>query len=54
VFIYGSAEEARMCIPTVERFMNTQIIVKKGSKHCRFLGEYPEEYTEVLVRIMSG
>jgi esterase/lipase len=53
-FMYGTAEKASMCIPTVRKYTNTKLIIKEGYKHCQFISDFPKEYFEQLKRIMNG
>lgn len=52
-FMYGTAEKASMCIPTVRKFTNTRLIIKEGLNHCQFLSDFPKEYSEQLYEIMN-
>lgn len=47
-FIYGTAEKARVCIPTVKKFTNCRLIIKENCGHCEFLAKNPRQYVEML------
>jgi esterase/lipase len=53
-FMYGTAEKASMCIPTIKKYTNTKLIIKKGFKHCQFISDFPKEYSELLCKIIKG
>jgi hypothetical protein len=52
--MYGTAEKASMCIPTVRKYTNTKLIIKEGYNHCQFLSDSPKEYSEQLSKIING
>lgn len=47
-FIYGTAEKAKMCIPTVKAYKNCRLIVKDGYKHCEFLSKETAVYAKMI------
>lgn len=52
-FMYGTKEKARMCIPAVKKYTNTDLILKEGFSHCQFLSDNPKEYSELLCQIVK-
>lgn len=53
-FMYGTSEKASMCIPTVKKFTNTELIIKEGFGHCQFISDFPKEYSELLCKIVEN
>ncbi|MFD3156882.1 alpha/beta fold hydrolase [Haloimpatiens sp. FM7330] len=47
-FLYGTKEKARVCIPTVKKYKNCNLIIKEGYSHCEFLMKKPVEYVKML------
>ncbi len=53
-FLYGTAEKAAACIPALRNYQNARIILKEGYRHGQFLSESPNEYAELLRKIIHG
>lgn len=48
-FLYSTNEKAKVCIPTVKRYTNCNLLIKDGFKHCEFLYKEPKQYASMLV-----
>ncbi|GLC31839.1 alpha/beta hydrolase [Clostridium omnivorum] len=48
IFLYGTKEPARMCIPRLRRYKYSAIIKKVGYKHCGYLLSNPKDYARML------
>lgn len=48
-FLYGTKERARICISTVEKYANCNLIIKDGYNHCEFLAKEPQAYVRMLL-----
>lgn len=48
-FLYSTNEKAKICIPTVKKYTNCNLIVKEGYAHCGFLSKEPKAYVEMLL-----
>ena len=49
-FVYGSKDEARLCLNRVKKYKNARIVKLKGYRHCGLYQLNAEEYVERLVK----
>lgn len=52
-FVYGTNDMARLCMPRIKKYKNSNFINIKSSGHCGYFRTNTDEYIEKLIRRLS-